>query len=130
MHKVSSLAGKADARALNPREDLVRRFFRLMESKEMEDLLNLFEYDAVVREPFSREKGLHGRSEIEPFLKVAMMASSDLRRKIEIDKFNGDADRVSALVTFERGDKLKGRFTFELDPASKKIRSLDIQFPH
>jgi hypothetical protein len=125
---VSRLTGKADTRALNPREDVVRRFFKLMESKVMEDLLNLFEYDAVVHEPFSKEKGLHGRSEIEPFLKVAMMASGNLRRKIEIEKFNGNDNMVSALVTFERGDKLKGRFTFELDSASKKIRSLDIQF--
>lgn len=128
--KVRGLASKANARTSDPHEDLVRRFFKLIESRGIEDLLDLFEYDAVVREPFSSEKGLYGRSEIEPFLKVAMMASSNMRRKIEIEKFNGDANRVSALVTFEKGDKMKARFTFQLNPAGKKIKALDIQFLH
>lgn len=110
-------------------EDVVRRFFMLVESKSLDALLDLFDYDAVVSEPFSRAEDLHGRPEIEPFLKIALMANTDLRREIKMEKpANGHNNQFSALVTFEKGGKVKGRFTFELDPESKKIRKLKIQF--
>jgi hypothetical protein len=110
-------------------EDVVRQFFMLIESKNLDELLNLFDYDAVVSEPFSRAEDLRGRSEIEPFLKIALMANTDLKREIEIEKpADGHKNQLSALVTFEKGGKVRGRFAFELDPESRKIRKLKIQF--
>ncbi|WP_337863699.1 hypothetical protein [Nitrososphaera sp.] len=125
-------------------EDVVRRFFKLIDSKDLAGLLDLFEYDATVREPFSRSEVLRGRSEIEPFLKVVLMANSDMRRRIQLDPHqlreghrngggsgddDGDEDsKATATVTFEKGDKVRGRFAFVLNPHSKKIRSLTIQF--
>ena len=110
-------------------EDVVRRFFTLIESKNLDALLNLFDYDAVVSEPFSRAENLRGRYEIEPFLKIALMANTDLRRKIKVEKpTDGHKNQLSALVTFEKGGEVNGRFTFELDPESRKIKKLKIQF--
>lgn len=118
-------------KTLSSSEGLVFQFFKCIEKKEMEGLLNLFDNDAIVYEPFSRVEGLHGISAIEPFLRVAMMANSNMRRKIELERHSSDASRVTALVTFERGDRARGRFTFEFDPkdpARQKIKSLHIEF--
>jgi hypothetical protein len=118
-------------------EEIVVRYFRYMESKDLDRILDLFEYNAVVCEPFSKVEELHGRSAIEPFFKVAMMANSDLRRTIKIEKTkkadnnNNNDNEITALTTFEKGDKVKGRFTFEFiedDSGEKRIKSLHIKF--
>jgi hypothetical protein len=121
-------------------EDLVHRYFGFIQNRDMEGLLDLFDYDAVIYEPFSKVTGLHGKSAIEPFLKVAMMANSNMKRTIVIEKqrhhqgnsSNPDhADRISALITFEKGDRVKGRFTFEITrdgTGEKRIKSLNIEF--
>lgn len=114
-------------------EDLVFQYFKLIEDKDVDGILDLFDYDAVVSEPFSKSKGLRGKASIEPFLKVAVMANSGLNRKIEIEKSaNGRTapDRLVALVTFEKGDRTKGRFTFGFtnSDGARKIKSLHIEF--
>lgn len=108
-------------------EDIVRRYFKLIESKNLDDLVDMFDYDATLKEPFSNMPELRGRSEISAFLKVALMANSDMRRKLEI-KSNEKTGKTRALVTFEKGDKLRGQFAFDIDPATKKIRALKIEF--
>jgi hypothetical protein len=128
LNDMPRVTGTAKAKTTQE-EDVVRRFFTLIESKNLDELLNLFDYDAVVSEPFSRAENLRGRYEIEPFLKVALMANADLRREIKIEKpADGHKNQLSALVTFEKGGKVRGRFAFELDPESRKIRKLKIQF--
>jgi len=115
-------------------EEMVQQYFKCIDTKDLGGILDLFDYDAVVYEPFSNiTGGLKGRSSIEPFLKVAMMANSSLQRTIKFEKPSGKADpnKITALVTFEKGDKVKGRFTFEFEdePAGrKKIKSLNIEF--
>ena len=124
-------------------EDIVREYFRLIKTKDMYRLLDLFADDAVIDEPFSKSDagkgGLQGKSAIEPFLNVAMMVNAGLREEIEIEKCKVRSDngikRVIAYVTFERGGKVKARFTFELSSEEnynsqkqKKIQSLRIQF--
>ncbi|HEX6067307.1 MAG TPA: nuclear transport factor 2 family protein [Nitrososphaera sp.] len=108
-------------------EDIVRRYFKLIESKNLDDLVDMFDYEAVLKEPFSNMSELKGSSEIAAFLKVALMANSDMRRKLEI-KANAKNGKTRALVTFEKGDKLKGQFTFDIDPETKKITALKIEF--
>jgi ketosteroid isomerase-like protein len=117
-------------------EEIVARYFRYMDNKDLDGMLDLFDYDAVVYEPFSKVEELLGRSAIEPFFKVAMMANSDLRRTIKIEKIkkadnNNNNNEITALTTFEKGDKVKGRFTFEFiedDSGEKRIKSLHIKF--
>lgn len=113
-------------------EEMVFQYFRLIEKKDIENVLDLFDHDAVIYEPFSKVDGLRGRSSIEPFLKVAMMANSNLRRVIKIEK-PIKSYKITAIVTFEKGDKVKGKFTFEFTPdddsiGGKKIKSLHIEF--
>jgi ketosteroid isomerase-like protein len=110
-------------------KDLVFRYFKLLSNKDMENLLNLFAEDAVVYEPFSKSEGLRGRASIEPFLRVAMMATDALDQNIVIEneESNGKMRKITALVTFKRGDKVRGRFTFHVD--NSMIKTLNIQFP-
>lgn len=110
-------------------EDVIRQYFKCIDSKDLSGLLDLFEYDAVIREPFSNVPGgLRGRSSIEPFLKVAMMANSSLRRTVKIEK--AAANKVTALITFEKGDRVKAKFTFTFEdsPEGKRIKLLEINF--
>lgn len=108
-------------------EEIVRRYFKLIESKDLDSLVDMFDYEAVVKEPFSKMAELRGHSEISAFLKVALMANANMRRKLDI-KTNEKTSKARALVTFEKGDRLKGQFTFDIDPATKKIRVLKIEF--
>jgi ketosteroid isomerase-like protein len=114
-------------------EEIVARYFRYMDNKDLDGVLDLFDYDAVVYEPFSKVEELHGRSAIEPFFKVAMMANNELRRTIKIEKTKkvNNNNEITALTTFEKGDKVKGRFTFEFiedDLGEKRVKSLRIEF--
>lgn len=118
---------------LNTIRGLVQEYFARITKHNLEGLLDLFADEAVVYEPFSNKRGgLRGRSEIEPFLKVALMANAGMDRKITFA--DEDGDRVTALVTFSRGDQIRGHFTFasqDVPPdrgVQKKIKSLKIEF--
>jgi alpha-mannosidase len=61
---------------------------------------------------------------------VAMMANSNLQRTIKIVK-PSKPNEITALVTFEKRDKVKGKLTFEFEDnqvREKKIKSLHIEF--
>jgi ketosteroid isomerase-like protein len=137
-------------------EDIVFEYFRLIKNKDITGLLDLFVDDAVVYEPFSKSDiqgktmGLRGKRAIEPFLGVAGMANEGLRGNVTIDKSDKKTDgsenrsnQICAIVTFERGERITARFTFELispvnnnsdddnmkiNQKEKKIKSLRIQF--
>jgi len=125
-------------------EDIVYEYFRLIKTKDIYRLLDLFMDDAIIHEPFSKSDDgngrLQGKTAIESFLTIAMMASAGLREEVEIEKSelrrDDDINQVIAYVTFERGGKLQAKFTFELSSEEncnslqkqKKIKSLDIQF--
>lgn len=115
--------------ALLTGEQIVNHYFHLIGKKDVQGLLDLFAHDAVVYEPFSNvQNGLQGKSSIEYFLKVTVMANAGMRRTIEfVDR---SVDSITALVTFERGDTIKGRFTFNfiLTEAGRKIKVLTIRF--
>ena len=97
------------------------------------------------------EQGLKGWSQIEPFLKVAIMANESLSNKITFEesshirnkdqdgkKNNGKSrnDIVEALVTFQKDNVVTAKFRFELsnqyntvdNSEQKKIKTLHIQF--
>jgi hypothetical protein len=115
-------------------KDIVFHYFQCIHNKDIDGILELFDSDAVIFEPFSKTGSLRGKYDIGPFLKVAMMANTGFSREIKIDKMDNEVgcndNRISALVTFERGSKVTGRFTFEFtnDSDTKKIKSLHIEF--
>lgn len=114
-------------------EEVIQRYFRCIDNEDLNSILDLFDYDAVVHEPFSSiEGGLKGKSSIEPFLKVAMMANSSLQRTIKVKKpSRSNSNKIVAWITFEKGDKVKSKFTFEFEDDAtdgKKIKSLHIEF--
>jgi predicted RNase H-like nuclease len=87
-----------------------------MDGKDLDGRRDLFDYDALVQEPFSKVQALDGRSAIEPFLKLAMMAYTELRRTVKIEKHNKSNninDKIVALIASEKGERIKGRFTSE-----------------
>jgi ketosteroid isomerase-like protein len=133
-------------------KEIVLRYFTLLQNNDIDGLKNLFWSDAIVYEPFSKsEQGLRGWSQIEPFLKVAIMANESLSSKIRFEESshikNKDhdgkennvesrSDIVEALVTFQKDNVLAARFRFELinrdntidNSEQKKIKTLRIQF--
>jgi ketosteroid isomerase-like protein len=132
---MNNLHAKTNERTPPTNEEMVTQYFKFIENKDIGGILELFDYDATVYEPFSKSKGLQGKSSIEPFLKVAVMANSKMKRTIEIQKSSNkreaDPNRVVALITFEKGDSTTGRFTFEFtnNGTEKKIKSIHIEFP-
>ena len=114
-------------------EDIVFEYFKLVKNKDIESLMDLFAPDAIVFEPFSKMTGgLKDKKAIESFLRVAIMANDTLQHQIIIEKqdninetksdHKGNSNRtrednanvITAMVKFEKGDSVKARFTFEL----------------
>src|SRR6187200_1561370 len=68
-------------------EDIVFEYFKLVKSKDIESLMELFAPDAIVYEPFSKiTGGLKGKRAIESFLRVAIMANDTLQHQIVLEK--------------------------------------------
>ena len=125
---------------------IVSQYFKLLQNKDIEGLKDLFWSDAIVYEPFSKlEQGLRGWTQIEPFLKVAMMASESLSSRVafeESDLPHHETDSyinyhiVETFVTFQKDNIVKAKFRFELsnhdniidNSEQKKIKALYIQF--
>jgi hypothetical protein len=134
-------------RRLYTNKDVVLKYFELIERKNINSLVNLFAEDSVAYEQLSKvEGGLRGKSAIEPFLRVSMVANDGLKHEIKFEKPQSQPntdiannDRViNAVVTFQKGDKVKARFTFEFDDSDeiidshqreiRRIKTLSIRF--
>jgi hypothetical protein len=136
-------------------KEIVAQYFRLIQSKDIEGLKDLFWLDAIVFESFSKlEEGLRGWSQIEPFMKVAIMANESLSytiafkefddkdrknkyiKDMQINKENNNNEVVESLVMFQKDGVVKAKFRFELSKSfnstsnsdQKKIKSLHIEF--
>ena len=148
---------KSKKKFLTTNKEIVAEYFRLIQRKDVEGLKDLFWSDAVIFEPFSKlEKGLSGWSQIEPFMKVAIMVNESLSYRIAHKEFedkdknnnniksiqdskgnnNTNNEVVKSLVTFQKDDIVKAKFRFELSKSvnstsnsdQKKIKSLRIEF--
>lgn len=134
MGRISKKTGSHSFVILTNRE-MVNEYFRRVTEKDVGGLLQLFDEDAMVFEPFSNIKGgLVGRTVIENFLKVVVMANAGFKRTIRF--VDESEDRITAIVTFERGDSVTGKFAFSFIirsnsdgvQVSKKISALRIEF--
>lgn len=119
------------SREIHADRQLVRAYFRRI-AENAQSTLALFADDAIVYEPFSTEKGLHGKGAIEDFLQVARMANRGLQKKINFMAHRKDI--VEVIVEFTRGSTVKGRFQFKTEGRQtrlgieKRIKELRIQF--
>lgn len=122
-------------------QDIVLKYFRLIDEKDMHNLLNLFTEDCRIYEPFSKghmssdnegkeKPQLKGRSEIESFFHVVMMACDGLKHEIKFEYepfrhielledtiISTSSSVVSALVTFygnEGENKLRQEIIFHI----------------
>jgi len=120
---------------------IVSDYFHLINEKDMQGLLNLFADDCVIYEPLGKGTLLHndlrkkillkGKSEIESFFNIVMMASDGFQYQIEfidkpinmgynqpIDIFDSTSSSiVSVLATFygnKEGHGLKEWLTFHV----------------
>ena len=113
---------------------VVKEYFNLIKSRDIEGVLDLFSDDAVIHEPFSRARRLFGKTEIKPFLKSVIMANEGLRYEINIERQkNNHTNNFVVLVIFRKGHEINSRFTFSFDNSGKsniygKIKSLLIEF--
>ena len=115
-------------------EIIVKEYFSRIKSRDIEGILELFSDDAVIHEPFSRERRVFGKTEIKPFLKSLIMANEGLQYEINIERQkNNHTNNFVALVIFRKGHEINSRFTFSFDNSDKstiygKIKSLLIEF--
>ena len=130
-----SIAAAIGAQDILTNQQIVNKYFQAISKRDVYDLLELFDEDAVVYEPFSNIKqGLQGKSAIENFLRVAIMANTGLRRTIKF--VDETEDKITAIVTFERGDSVTGKFSFTFITSkdeksltsNKGIKVLKIEF--
>jgi hypothetical protein len=92
------------------------------------------------------EEGLRGWSQIEPFLKITIMANESLLHRILIKEIKNkkninkdlqiyeenntsNNDIVEALLTFQNGQTLKAKFKFELSNELQNINSSENKVP-
>ncbi len=128
-------------------------YFHLINEKDMQGLLDLFADDCVIYEPFGKEPLSHnnirekihlkGKSEIESFFNIVMMASDGFQYQIEFidepidmdydepsDIFDSTSSSiVSVLATFygnKEGHGLKEWLTFHV-VSRKNYDSADTQ---
>lgn len=123
---------RQESARINTNEQLVHEYFNRI-SENPASTLELFTNDAVVYEPFSGDKALHGRDEIAYFLKVARIANQGFQKEIRITASNKDS--VEAVVQFTKGESIIGKFQFRTGDSQsrkatreKKIKELRIQF--
>lgn len=109
--------------------DIIRQFFKLVQSKKFSNFEKVFDPDAVVREPFSQAAYLHGRSEILPFLQIVLSPNNTMQSGFKVEKISETQDhKMAALVSLDPiGNKSKCQLIFDLNPDSKKIRRLEVQ---
>ena len=115
-------------------ERLVEEYFKHI-SESPSKTLELFTDDAIVYEPFSGDKALHGKDEIAYFLKVARMANQGFQKEISFTDSNNTIGGIEAIVRFTKGASVVGKFQFKTADVQigkgiieRKIRELRIQF--
>ncbi|MGC2428216.1 MAG: CBS domain-containing protein [Nitrososphaeraceae archaeon] len=120
---------------------MVFEYFRLIKNKDIEQLMDLFADDAIIYEPFSKlTEGLEGKSAIESFLRVSLMANDALQHHIIIEKENQKNDMekscnskiITALVTFESKAIVKGIYEADISGSrnSNTVNASNIMTPN
>jgi hypothetical protein len=121
------------SRRLLDNEDTLLEFASLLLHGRIDRVISLFTEEAIVTEPFSKFKTLHGKAQIQDFLKVARSLMKGMQCKIRIShNLQLYQRQITAFFIFSSGHseaiQIKIKFASE-DPVSPhyyKISSLDV----
>ena len=116
-----------------PDQSLILTYFNKVQDGDVQGLLELFSVDSVIYEPFSKSRCVIGKLEIESFLKTVIMVSKGLQYGIKVKSVerHKNLSNIVTLVTFHKGNHIRGRFTFKIEdikePHTIKIKALKIE---
>ncbi len=119
-----------------PSKNTVYSYFRAIKEKDIDNLIDMFEDDAVIQEPFSKEAQLQDKRNFRSFFQIVCMANEELEHDLFFEDAT-DENGTSVLCTFQRGETVCARFSFRFGPSTrmntkgiieKKIEKLQIQF--
>lgn len=114
--------------------DIVKNFFSLIEQRDIDGLVDLFDENCVVYEPFSKENCLK-KNNLKPFFQVLVNTNSDITREVSFFDKHNKVDEIETLVSFNKEGMLRAKFIFNIKRYSddfgiemNKIETLHIDF--
>ena len=99
-------------------KNTIQNYFRAIRRKDINNLVDMFEDEAVIHEPFSKEVQLRDKLDFRPFFQVICMAIEELKHDLLIEEAT-DENGLSVLCTFQRGETVCARFNFQFGPNSR-----------
>ena len=119
-----------------PIKNALYSYFRANKEKDIDNLVDMFEDDAVIHEPFSKEHQLRDKRDFKSFFQIVCMASEGFDYDLYFEEGTDD-NRASVLCTFQRGETVCARFCFQFGSSTRmnrkgmierKIEKLQIQY--
>lgn len=119
-----------------PEKNTIFSYFKSIKEKDINKLIDLFEDQAIIQEPFSKESQLQDKRDFRSFFQIVCMANEDLDHDLFFED-STDNNALSVLCTFQKGGTVCARFSFRFGPntqmnakgiTERKIEKLQIQF--
>ena len=119
-----------------PQINTIHSYFRAIKEKDIDKLVDMFEDDAVIQEPFSKEAQLRDKRNFKSFFQIVCMANEELEHDLFFEDATDD-NGTSVLCTFQKGQTVCARFSFRFGPSTRmnakgiierRIAKLQIQF--
>lgn len=119
-----------------PGRNTVYDYFKSNKEKDIDNLIDLFEDQAEIQEPFSKESPLRDKHNFRSFFQIVCMANKELDHDIFFEDATDD-NALSVLCTFQKGKTVCALFSFRFGPnmrmnakgiMERKIKRLQIQF--
>jgi len=123
-------------RNMLPEKNTVYSYFRAIKKKDIDNLVDMFEDEAVIHEPFSKEARLQDKRDFRSFFQIVCMANEELEHDLLFEDTT-DGNATSVLCTFQKGEAVCARFSFRFGPNARmnakgrmerRIEKLQIQF--
>lgn len=107
----------------------VFNFFNAIKEKNVRNMLDLFDDNCFVREPFSNEIKLDGKDDLKSFFSTMCYVCDGVDCSLSFDEEDKEFES-NARCEFRLGDSVTGYFRFKFKPFSgdtEKIKSLKIK---
>ncbi|MGD1837928.1 MAG: nuclear transport factor 2 family protein [Nitrososphaeraceae archaeon] len=109
------------------KKNIIMKYFRFVQIGDLDNLLELFDEDIIIYEPFSKiKKGLKGKQNITSFLKIAIFSTKDMRYDLKFESINNNLNSV--LVRYKKNGEKNFKFNFKFVSLNRivKIKSIEI----